>query len=438
MPVALISDFVIKSASASGQQAPELAVVTQVAKRFVVLRGHGGVPSGSRAANAAKSTWTLAPEGCFSGIQNAIMLFPATRKALAIFILIAALAITLRARDAAPQFDDLAARAAAARDQGNLPEAITLYSQAEQLRPDWAEGWFYLGLLQYSTDQYAPAIDAFNHLLALQPNAVPSMALRGLCEFETGAYDAALRDLETAVAKGAANEPRNEQIIRFHYAQLLAHAGRFQDAILQYQFFAKKNIDDQDLLLGLGLAGMRVTTLPKDIPAEARIPYEAAGSAGYIFLFGDSQTAETLFQNLFARYPTTPNLHFFYGLLLFMHGPDLAIDQFRAEATLAPKNPEAHAILAYSLMIAARFAESKPEAEIALAQAPDLQMAQIALGRALAEAGDTEHATEILNKVLQRTPDSLEAHMALAALYSRTGRREDAYREREVCLGLAK
>src|ERR1700731_4149213 len=43
-------------------------------------------------------------------------------------------------QEAAPQFDDLAARASAARDQGNIPEAIELYGKAEQLKPDWAEG----------------------------------------------------------------------------------------------------------------------------------------------------------------------------------------------------------------------------------------------------------------------------------------------------------
>src|SRR5208283_1966 len=66
------------------------------------------------------------------------------------------------------QFDDLAARAAAARVQGNLNLAIDLYGQAEQLKPDWAEGWFYLGLLQYSSDHFTQGIEAFNHLLQLQ------------------------------------------------------------------------------------------------------------------------------------------------------------------------------------------------------------------------------------------------------------------------------
>jgi tetratricopeptide (TPR) repeat protein len=364
---------------------------------------------------------------CRTGLDAAAL-------ALSLLILVA---YSAYAQDPAPQFDDLAARAGAARDQGNLPLAIDLYSQAEKIRPDWPEGWFYLGLLQYSNNSFQPAVDAFTHLLALQPNAPPAMALRGLCEFETGAYDPALRDLEEAVNKGAANEPRNEQIIRYHYAQLLAHVGRFQDALLQYQFFASKRIDNPDLLLGVGLAGMRITTFPKDVPAEGRPIFEAAGNAGYVFLSGDSQLADTLFEQLFIRYPTATNLHFFYGVLLFMHGPDLAIDQFKAETILAPGNPAAHAILAYSLMFAGRFAEAEPEAELGLSGSPDMAMARIALGRSLAEAGD-KRSLDVIEQVLKRDPNNLEAHMALTAYYSRTGQREEAYRERMVCLALAK
>ena len=344
----------------------------------------------------------------------------------------------LHAQEASPQFADLAARAAAARDQQNIPLAIELYTQAEQLKPDWREGWFYLGLLQYGANQFPAAIDAFNHLLQLEPSAVPAMALRGLCEFETGAYDDSLRDLEQSIAHGAANEPRNEQILRYHLAQLLVRAGRFQDALTQYKIFIEKQVDSPDVLLGLGLAGTRVRLLPKEIPETDRGRYLAAGSAGYAFLSGNSELAASIFTELFARYPTAPNLHLFYGYLLFQHDSELAINQFQSELTIAPGNIEAHAILAYTEMIAGRYAEAVPEAEHVLAAMPDMEMALIALGRSLGETGDPKHGMELLNRVLQSDPDNLEAHMGLAAIYSRAGRREDAYRERMVCLGLAK
>jgi len=344
----------------------------------------------------------------------------------------------LLAQESSPSFDDLAARAAAARDQQNIPLAIELYGKAGQLKPDWAEGWFYLGLLQYEGNQFPEAIEAFNRLLQLQPTAAPAMALRGLCEFETAAYDDSLRDLEQAFSHGAANEPRNAQIIRFHLALVLAHAGRFQDALDQYKFFATKNLDAPDLQLGVGLAGMRVTTLPKDVPASDRELYQAAGEAGYALLSGESERGDDLFRKLFTRYPSTPNLHLFYGFLLFPHDPFLAVDEFRIEAELAPTNETAHAMLAFTLMIAGRYAEALPEAEHAYATAPDMEMAQLALGRSLAETGDVKRGTELLNQVLQKDPDNLEAHLGLVSIYSRTGRREDANRERLLCLGLPK
>jgi tetratricopeptide (TPR) repeat protein len=362
----------------------------------------------------------------------------AAAAALLLSLFLVSLSAHTQAPQPNPQFDDLAARAAAARDQNNLPLAIDLYNQAEQLKPDWAEGWFYLGQLQYSSNAFAPAIDAFNHLLQLKPGAPPALALRGLCEFETADYDNSLRDLAEAVAKGAANEPHNEQIIRYHLAQLHARAGNFQAAVTQYQFFANRQIDDPELLLGLGLAGMRNTTFPKDIPPQDQALYQAAGRAGYTFLSGLSQEADTLFDQLFASYPTTPNLHFFYGTLIFPHDPELAVPQFQAEVALAPSNPQAHAILAFTLMLVGRYDDAIPEARTTLAAVPEMEMAQLALGRSLAETGEEQQATEMLNHVLSLDPDSIEAHMGLAVVYARTGRKEDAYRERMACLRLEK
>jgi tetratricopeptide (TPR) repeat protein len=264
------------------------------------------------------------------------------------------------------------------------------------------------------------------------------MALRGICEFETAAYDDALRDLDQAVNGGAANEPHNEPIIRIHYAELLAHAGRYQPALIQYRLLASKHIDDPDILLGVGLAGMHNSTFPKDVPAEGRELFMAAGSAGYAFLSDDSQTADTLFSNLFAQHPTTPGLHFFYGTLLSMRGAELAIPQFQSEVAIAPNNVQAHALLAFWLMFAGRFAEARPEAELAVAAAPNMEVARITLARSLAETGDLPRAAEMLNQVLKNDPDNLEAHMGLAVVYARSGRREDAYHERMVCLGLEK
>lgn len=360
------------------------------------------------------------------------------RTLLFLFLLLQVSSGRTQPQQFSPKLDDLASRATAARNQNNIPLAIELYGQAERLNPDWAEGWFYLGLLQYLTNDFPPAIEAFDHLLALQPNSPQALALRGLCEYETNASNDALRDLNQAVQMGAANEPGNEQIIRFRLAELLTRAGRFQDALRQYGVLAENHAEGSDLILGIGMAGMRVAALPKDLTPENSELYLAAGSAGYAFLSGDLHEADTLFNQVFARYPTTPALHFFYGTLFFMHGTDLDIPELQKEVAIEPKNAEAHAFLAFSLILDGRFAEARPEAEQAYAQAPGLPLAQVALGRSLSETGDPDRAIEILNQVLERAPNDLEAHMALAVAYARSGKREDAYRERMLCLGLRK
>ena len=369
-------------------------------------------------------------------VQVAIPVFPnSVARSIAIICTLGATFLT--AQESSPRFADVAARAAAARDQQNLPLAVQLYTEAERLNPSWQEGWWYLGVLQYSSNQYPAAIDAFTHLLQLVPTAVPAMALRGLCEFETASYDDALRDLDQAVAHGAANEPRNEQIIRFHLALLLTHAGRFEDALAQYTALARLHAEAPDLLVAIALAGTRSTSFPTDVPLADRTFYESAGRAGYIFLSGDDEQADRLFTDLFAQYPARPGLHFYYGYLLFPHDPAMAGDQFREELALKPTS-ETQALLALTLIYEGHFADALSPARNAYNADPDLHIAQIALGRALAETNDIKRGTELLNQALQRDPSDLEAHLGLASIYSRTGNREEEARERRLCRDLAK
>ena len=348
------------------------------------------------------------------------------------------LGVPATAQTATAQFDDLAARAAQARDAGNLAQAVELYSQATAQKADWQEGWWYLGVLQYSANRYQPAIEAFNHLLSLAPHAAPAMALRGLCEFETAAYDDALRDLDMAVAHGAANDPRNAQILRYHLAQLLTRAGRFQDALLQYGYFPKNNAENPDLDAAIGMAGMRVAGLLSDLPAQDRALCEAAGHAGYPLLGEDSVEATRRFQDLFAQHPTTRNLHYFYGFLLFPSAPEMAAVEFERELAIAPNNPPAQAMFAFTLMLTGHYAEARAEAERVLSDQPGNGVAKIALGRALVETGEPERGADLLKQMLAGEPQNLEIHLGLAAYYARTGRREDEQRERAVCLELAK
>src|SRR5215470_6880110 len=68
---------------------------------------------------------------------------------------------TSPSQDAPATFETLVKSATAARESGRPDEAIRDYKQALEIRPEWSEGWWQLGTLQYDNDHYAEAILAF-------------------------------------------------------------------------------------------------------------------------------------------------------------------------------------------------------------------------------------------------------------------------------------
>ena len=340
----------------------------------------------------------------------------------------------LFAEDHASSFDEVVAQAAAARDRNDVPRAIQLYSQAVQLDPKWQEGWWSLGLLQYGSGAYAPATDALSHLLASHPDAGQALALRGLCEFETGDYSQSLADLQRGLAFGAATDAHNEQTLRYYEALLLTRSGRFQEALRSYSIFAEHNVSDPGLLVAIGLAGLRMPVLPKDIPAGQQDLLTAVGGATFKFMAGDTQGAQTAFDQLFQRFPTAPNVHFLYGNLLYAFGPDAAAPQFKKELEVAPDNTNARTMLAWALLMQNRADEALPYAKRTAKELPNLPASQLALGRALLDTGDVSGGIGHLEQAEQLQPDNIETHIALAKAYSKSGRDDDARRERALCL----
>lgn len=350
---------------------------------------------------------------------------------LALFAFVPA---SVGAQEHAAGFDDVAAQAAAARDVNDASRAIQLYTQALQLDPKWTDGWWFLGTLQYGTGAYVPAADAFSHFLALKPDAAPATAMRGLCEFETGNYLQSLNDIEHALSLGAANDPRNAQILRYHEALLQTRLGQFQAALKSYSFFAERKISNPELLVAIGLAGLRMPLLPKDVSADDTALVSAAGEAALQFMEGDEKGAKEKFDALFQRFPTAQNAHYFYGYLMYTFDPDSALPEFEKELEVAPNNANALIMLSWSLLMRSRAGDALPYAKRAGEQEPQLAAAQLVFGRALLDTGDVAGGIEHLEQGLKLEPDNLEIHIALAKAYSKSGRSEDARRERMLCL----
>lgn len=330
--------------------------------------------------------------------------------------------------------NDVIAEASAARMQNDVPRAIELYSKAVGQNPKWPDGWWFLGSLKYSTGDYAAARDALSHYVEMIPTAGPAFALRGLCEFETAEYQQSLADIQHGISLGAANQPRNEQILRYHEALLLTRLENYAAALKTYSFFAKNGVSNPELLTAIGLAGLRMPLMPRDVNQGQQALISTAGDAAYRFMAGDEASAKHAFGELFQRFPTAPNTHFLYGYLLFADDPYGALTEFRQELEIAPSNADADVMASWALLLQNTPSEALPYAQKAASEQPTLPSAQLVLGKSLLETGDVEESIEHLEKALQLEPDNLETHIALAKAYSKSGRSEDARRERLLCL----
>jgi tetratricopeptide (TPR) repeat protein len=354
--------------------------------------------------------------------------------ALAVMLTLSAFA---SAQEPSEPLATLRSSAESARTVGDLPRAIDLYQRAVELDPKWSDGWWYLGSMQYGANAFGPAAVALTHYVDLMPNAGPAFALRGLCEFEQGEYPESLQDLQRGVALGAANQPRNAGIILYHEAILLTKTESFEQALGTFTEMVKHGDVNPDVLAGIGLAGLRLPMFAKDLDPSQRGPVSAAGDAAATFMAGDRTAADHAFQSLFKNDPTLANIHFFYGYLLFSVDSDQAIEQFKRELAVSPKNAVTYSMLAWAYGLRGDYAASLPYAQKAADEEPTLLIAQLALGRSLAETGDLRSGLEHLLIVVAADPDNLDAHLALAKAYSRLGRKEDARRERLQCLAIS-
>jgi tetratricopeptide (TPR) repeat protein len=337
----------------------------------------------------------------------------------------------------AGDFAAVSAEAEVARNEGDAPKAVRLYTQALQLNPSWSGGWWYLGTLLYGEDQFDAARDAFTHYIGFSPEAGPAMALRGLCEFETGKFAESLEDIEAGIAHGALNQPRNAKILLYHEALALNQLGRFEEALGKEKALAQQSEENPEMDAMIGLSGLRRANLPKDVRDSDQPLIAAVGHAAYTMMTGNAEVANTAFKDLFVHYPDQPYLHYLRGYLLLTTDPESASAEFKLELRVDPKESIAQTMTAWSLGIQSEYNAALPYAKQAVEEDPLLMIGQLVYGRDLVETGDPASGLPHLEKVLKLEPGNLEAHMALAKALSKLGRSDEARHERLLCLSIS-
>jgi tetratricopeptide (TPR) repeat protein len=330
------------------------------------------------------------------------------------------------------EFDRAVKLADEARLAGRLDDAIESYNNAMRMRPRWPDGWWYLGAILYEKDLYAPARDAFSNLVALDPKRGPAWGMLGLCQFQTREYEPAVISLQRGRSIGFDGNEELESVVRYHTAILYIRFEQFEIAYQILREFLRVGNNGPKIIEAFGLVILRMPFLPAEVPAEKREEILVAGQAGIAMGARRLDEARKAFDALLTSYPNDPNVHYSFGVFQLSQDADLALKELQRALELDPKHQPAMVQIAFEYLKRAQYTDALPLAERAVQLQPKMYPARNVLGRVLLELDQIDRSIKELEEGVRLAPNIPEMHFALARAYTRAGRKQDADREREL------
>lgn len=327
-----------------------------------------------------------------------------------------------------PAFRRIAAEAEQAR-KARSPEAVALYTRALALNPDWKDGWWALGSIQYQKDRYPECRDAFQRLTAADPHSGPAFTMLGLCEYRTKQYEASLAHLRRGQELGVALEAIDD-VGKYHAAKLLTRAGDFEGALNILAQFAQAGKENSGYIVLAGVAGLWKPVLPEDLAPEERELVFLAGRAFWDAAVRNVPAAKKSFEVLLNKYPASPGVHYLYGSFALLEDSDRALPAFEEELKIWPDHVGALSAIAAEYLRRGEPAQGLPYGRRCVERMPQSFASHAIYGRLLAETGDLEGGLRELELAKKLGPDDPQPRIALASIYAKLGRQEDAARER--------
>lgn len=346
-------------------------------------------------------------------------------------IIILLLLGTTASAQAPETFEELSTKAQQAYEANRTDEAAQLYAQAVKLKPDWPQGWWALGMINYEADHYPECRDALTRMVELDASAAAGWALLGLCEFRTQQYDASLQHLKKAHMLVPEGKGGGEvlDLTDYHLAMLLTRQGAFEVAQEILLRLARRVKNNPDMKFAAGLACLRMPLLPSEVPAARRDVVTMTGEAFWAMASQLPSEAEASLKTLVAKYPKVPNLHYFYGTYLAVHHPEQCASEFLKELRITPDSVPARVELVLRYILDGKNQMALKLAREAVALSPDSVGAQLALAKALRANGKEDMALPALLEAKRLDPISPQIRLYLANTYRSQHRREDMQRE---------
>ncbi|HTQ58370.1 MAG TPA: tetratricopeptide repeat protein [Bryobacteraceae bacterium] len=343
----------------------------------------------------------------------------------------AALFLQAASPPARPSFEALSKQAIAAREAGHMDEALALYKKALRLKPDWDEGLWEAGSIEYDRDKYDDCSTDFEHLASVKLGQPPPLTMAGLCEYHARKYEAALKSLQEARRLGSKEPGELDRATRLHLALVLIKLNAFEKAITTLVELTRSYKKTPDIIVASGIAGLREAWTPPEVPEAERDKVFKLGDAMAAVMEQDSKEAFEKFAIVLHDYPKDANVHFRYGSYMLQQDPDRGVEELRKVLDLDPNHIPTLVGLAAIYRKRGDMTAARGYADRAVKLAPEDFATHVTLGRVLLDMDDPADAMRELELATKLAPGSPEAHFNLAVAYAKMGRREDAAHERE-------
>jgi predicted Zn-dependent protease len=325
----------------------------------------------------------------------------------------------------------LSHRAQAALDS-HPEEAIQLYRQALGIRPDWPEGWLYMGGALYQEGRFAEATDALRKGIDLAPIFANGWALLGLSESQLDDPEQALADIRKGEELGLNGSVQFETAVRVRAAQLLIRSSAFDEALAQLQPLTKYPDNPPPVEEAVGLCALASPDDVGQLTPQRRKVVDLAGKAAWSFATQNPDVAAAGYRQLLMQYPGEPGVHYAVGLFLMETDIKEALAEFQKEVQNNPKHWPSLLVIA-STQIRQGTPEKAIESLHAAMQAVPAKyrwLCHLNLGRANLDANNATAAISELEAAVRAMPSSSRAHFLLAEAYREVGRKADAEREK--------
>jgi tetratricopeptide (TPR) repeat protein len=311
---------------------------------------------------------------------------------------------------------------AEAEKSGHFDVAIAEYQKLTELEPAVAEGFVSLGQAYLENHEYGQAIPSLKQALKLSPDLRPAHQLLGYALLAQGYTAEAIPHLEKGEDKAALGIAQME-------------AGQLADAVTNLQAALTKSPNDPNLLYYFGrasglLSKQSIDTLIAAYPDSPRA-HEAMAENYYVLR--QMPQAEKEFQEAIRLRPDLPDVHLELGLVYASASQwPQAEEAFRAETKLQPGKAEAAYRLGDALLEQGKVKEARAELARADKLRPEMPETLYSLGKAAALEGDAASAEKAFKQVIaleKTTSLAAQAHFALAGLYRKQGKAQEAARE---------